>query len=110
MYQYEALFSFNETPRTINTATKIGEQISFPSSRENKGFSTKLRSSFGVIYQKIGDVGMKMRELKANEDCSFWSSAKRHKGFPKINDTVNYSIQKWIIYHPSVIQSPIAND
>ena len=41
---------------------------------------------------------------------SFWSSEKRRKGFLKINDSVKYSLQRWKIYHPCVIQSPIEND
>ena len=50
---------------------------------------------------------MKQRALKAKGDCSFWSSTKRRKEFSKINDGVKYSFQKWIIYHPHVIKSPI---
>ena len=53
---------------------------------------------------------MKRRALKAKDDCSFWSSGKRRKGFSKINNSVKYSLQRWIIYHPRIIQYPIEND
>ena len=65
---------------------------------------------FGITYQKIRDVGIKWRALKAKQDCSFWSSAKPRKGFSKINYSVKYSLQRWIISHPHVIQSHISND
>ena len=50
---------------------------------------------------------MKWRALKSKQDCQFWSCAKVRKVFSKMNDSVNYSLQKWIIYLPHVIQSPI---
>ena len=37
-------------------------------------------------------------------------SEKCHKGFSEINDSVNSSLQKWIIFLPHVIQSNIEND
>ena len=46
--------------------------------------------------------------MKAKEDCLFCSSAKFCKGFSKIDNSVKPFLQKWIIYHPHVIQSPIA--
>ena len=79
-------------------------------SSNRKGFSKILYSLFGVTYRKIGGVGIKWWALKAKFDCSFWSSTKRCKGFKKINDSVKSSLQKWIIYHPQIIQPPIAND
>ena len=48
--------------------------------------------------------------MKAKQYCSFWPSAKCGKLFSKINDSVNPSLQKWIIYHPHVIQYTIVND
>ena len=53
---------------------------------------------------------MKRWALKAKQDCSFWSSEKCRKGFSKINYSVKFALQKWIIYHPHVIQYTIAND
>ena len=64
---------------------------------------------FGVTYQNICNVGMKRRALKAKDDCSFCSSEKCSKGFSKLNGSVKSSLQKFIIYHPHVIQSPIEN-
>ena len=55
-------------------------------------------------------IGMKRRALKAKYVYSFWSSAKRRKGFSKINDTFKYELQKWIISRIHVNPSPIAND
>ena len=52
---------------------------------------------------------MKGQALKAKDDSSFWSSAKRRNLFFKINDSVKYSLQKWIIYHLHVIKYPIVN-
>ena len=52
---------------------------------------------------------MKRRALKSNDNSSFWSSAKRHKVFTKIDNSVKSSLQKWIIYHTHLIQSPIKN-
>ena len=52
---------------------------------------------------------MKHRELKDKDNCSFWSSTKRHKGNLKINYTVKYFLQKWIISHPHVIKSSFEN-
>ena len=48
--------------------------------------------------------------MKAKQDCSLWSSEKRRKLFSKINDSVKYSLQKWITYHQYVIKYPISND
>ena len=53
---------------------------------------------------------MKRRALKSNDNSSFWSSAKRHKVFTKIDNSVKSSLQKWIIYHPRIIKYPIKND
>ena len=53
---------------------------------------------------------MKLQALKAKQDFSFWSSAKHRKIFSKIDDSVKYYLQKWVISHPRVIQFPIAND
>ena len=53
---------------------------------------------------------MKRRSLKDKQDCLLLSSAKLHKGFSKINTSVNYLLQKWIIYHPRVIKCTFAND
>ena len=52
---------------------------------------------------------MKQQALKAKQDCSFWSSSKRRKGFSKIDDSVKSLIQKEIIYNPNVNQYNIAN-
>ena len=52
---------------------------------------------------------MKRQALKAKRDYSFWSYEKWCKGFSKINDNVKSSLQKWIIYHPHMIQSTIVN-
>ena len=69
----------------------------------------KLCSSSGATYQKFCDVGIKWRELKSEQDYLFWSSAKLCKGFSKINDSVNSSLQKWIISHPNLINYYTAN-
>ena len=53
---------------------------------------------------------MKQRALKSKDDCLFWSSAKRRKGFSKISDIVKSSLQKWIISHPHAIQYTIVNN
>ena len=55
------------------------------------------------------DVVMRRRALKAQQDCSYWSSTNFCKGFSKINDSFKYFLQKWIISHPNAIQSSIAN-
>ena len=36
--------------------------------------------------------------------------AKLRKGFLKINDSVKYYLEKWIISHPHVIQYPIESN
>ena len=76
--------SLTDTPADITTATNAEEQISHLSSSKRKRFATKLRTSFGVSYRKISDVGMKQRALKPKQDCLFWSSAKRRKVYKKI--------------------------
>ena len=53
---------------------------------------------------------MKWQARQAKQECYFWSSSEPHEGFSKINDSVKYLIQKWIISHPHVIQSPIVNN
>ena len=65
--------------------------------------------SLGVTSREIRGVEMKRRSLKAKDDCLFWSSAKHRKEFSKINDSVNSSLRKWIIYHPRLIKYPIGN-
>ena len=62
--QDTVLVSFTAPPPNRNTAIHTGEKISSPSLSKRKGFSTKLRSWFGVTYRKIRDVGMKQRALK----------------------------------------------
>ena len=109
-YQDSILVSFTATPPSITAATHNGEQIFSPLSSKRKGFATKLCSSFGVTYQKMRHVGMKRRALKSKQDYSFWSCTKRRKLFSTFNDSIKFSLQKWIIYRPCVIQSPIAND
>ena len=52
---------------------------------------------------------MKWRVLKSKQDCAFWSSEKYCGGFTNINDSVESDLQKWILSHPRVIQSPITN-
>ena len=104
-YQGAVLVSFDATPPNINTDTHTGKNIYFLLSSNRKVFATKLRSLFGFSYRNFRGVGMKLWSLKAKDDCSFWSSTKGHKGFSKINYTVDSSLQKWIISHPCVIRS-----
>ena len=85
-------------------------KISSPYSSKREGSSAKLHSEFGVTYLKIHDVWMKRRALKAKEDFSFWSSAKICKGLSKIIDGVKSFLQRGIICHPRLIQSPISNN
>ena len=61
------------------TDSKVSKKIFSSSSINSKGFSKKLRSSFGVTYLNIRDVGMKQRVLKAKQDCLLWSYAKSRK-------------------------------
>ena len=83
-YQDAVLVSCTVRPYNITTAIYTEEKIYSPYSDKRKGFATKLSSSFGVTYRKIRDVGMKQRALKAKQNISFWSSAKRHYFFQKI--------------------------
>ena len=53
---------------------------------------------------------MKQRVIKYIQDFSFWFSEKRCEVFTNINDGVKSSLQKWILFHPHVIQYPITND
>ena len=94
---------------TLLQLIKLGNKYLLHSQVIGK-FSTKLRSSFGVTYSKICDVGIKRRALKEKQYCLFWSSEKRNKGFSRISDGVESSLHKWIISHPHVIKYPIAND
>ena len=48
---------------------------------------------------------MKRQSLKAKEDCSFWSSVKPRKVFPKINYSVKYSLHKFIASHCNTIDA-----
>ena len=43
------------------------------------------------------------------QDCSFLSSVKRCKGYSDIDDSVKKYLQKDILSHPHIIQSPIAD-
>ena len=52
---------------------------------------------------------MKGWALTDKKYCSFWSSAKHHKYFSKINNSIKSAPQKWIISHSHVIQYPIVN-
>ena len=76
VYHDLLLVSFTANTTAINTATYTGEQMSSPSSKLWKGFSTKLRSLFCVSCWLICDVGMKQQALKYKQDFSFWSSKK----------------------------------
>ena len=40
----------------------------------------------------------------------FWSSITNRKGHTKINADVKKYIYNWILQHPQIVQSPIAND
>ena len=39
-----------------------------------------------------------------------WSSIPNRKGHKKINEQVKKYLYNWILQHPQVVQSPIAND
>ena len=39
-----------------------------------------------------------------------WSLKQKQKGHSKINEQIKKSLYKWIMHHPQVVQSPIAND
>ena len=110
-YQDAVLVSFTATPPNITIDNHTGGGgVSSLLSIKRKYISKKIYSSFGVTYREVRDFGMKFRALEAKDDCSFWSSGKRRKGFSKINNSVNSSLQRWIIYHPRIIQYPIEND
>ena len=109
-YQDAPLVSFTATSPEITTSNHTGEQISSTPSNIRNIFDKKLRSSFGVYHQRIRGIGMERQALKAKQDNLFWSSEKCHKEFSKINDNFKSDLQKWIISHAHVIQSPIEND
>ena len=52
---------------------------------------------------------MKRQSLKAKQYYLFWLYEKFRIGFSKIDDSVKYALQKWIISHSHVIQSTISN-
>ena len=53
---------------------------------------------------------MKRQALKVKQVYSFCTSAKCHKRFSKINNSVKYYLQKCTIYYPYMIQYTITRD
>ena len=39
-----------------------------------------------------------------------WALKQKRKGHSKISEQIKKSLHNWIIHHPQVVQSPIAND
>ena len=72
-------------------------------------FATKLQSLFGLSYYKFIDVELKQRALKVRKDRTFRSSVKYCKSFSNVDNSVKSALNKWILSHLHINQSPITN-
>ena len=49
-------------------------------------------------------------KLTAREKGISWSQVRARKGFRKVTETMRQALHQWILDHPRVVQSPIANE
>ena len=77
--------------RSVN---KITKHLSLPR-------STRYR-----LFSKCNIIRKHLINTKSN--VKWLSVSKSKRRYPLINDSLNIMIQKWIINHPSVVESPIA--
>ena len=108
-YHGAILVSFTATPPVINTANYVGGGLSSPSSNVRNIFETNLRSSFGVLFKIVHDIGMKWWALKAKNIVSFGHLQNDLNILSNINGSVKSTLQNLIISHPYVIQSFVEN-
>ena len=57
---------------------------------------------------QVGSAKYKRKEIKYGNTP--WALKRKQKGNSKINDHIKKSLYNWIMHHPQVVQSPIAND
>ena len=69
---------------------------------------TKLLDVKKSAVRQVGAVKSKLKAIISGS--MLWSIIKNMKVHTKINAQVNKSLYNWILQHPQVVQSPIAND
>ena len=79
---------------TIRSVNKLTKYLSLPR-------STRYR-----LFSKCNIIRKHLINKKSN--VKWLSVSKSKRRYPLINDSLNIMIQKWIINHPSVVESPIA--
>ena len=96
------------TAPDINTVTHKGEQISYPSSNLWKFFLQSYGRHLVFCTGKLLMLELNGGCLKLNKIVNF-GHLKNLVNFSNINDIFKSALQKWILSHPRVIQSPITN-
>ena len=61
-----------------------------------------------TYVRRVGAAKSKYKAIRAGS--IFWSSIPKRKGYTKINEQVKKYLYNWIIQHPQVVKSPIANN
>ena len=80
-----------------------------PSARKSlRKYSKKLDVKHKTDVRRIGKAKTKHKATKA--DNVLWSNIAKPRGHKKINQKVREYLYRWVIHHPQVVQSSIAND
>ena len=61
-----------------------------------------------LLTVKLELLNLSARQLNIEIHHGHWK--KKQKGHSKISEEIRKSLYNWIVYHPQVMQSPIAND
>ena len=61
-----------------------------------------------TAYRRFGAARSKCKAIKYGNTP--WALKQKQKGHSKISEEIKKYLYNWIIHHPQVFQSPIAND
>ena len=67
-----------------------------------------FKSEKNAAYRRVRSAKSKRKAMKFGNTP--WSLKQKQKGHSKINEQINKYLYNWIMHHPQVTQSPIAND
>ena len=71
-------------------------------------FTNVLEVNKKTAYRQVGAAKSKRKAIKYGNTT--WAIKQKRKGNSKISEETRKSLYNWIIHHPQVVQSPIAND
>ena len=102
---YTPEVSTNNSPISPMTSSPVKK----PSAQKSLCmFTNVLDVNKKTAYRRFGAAKYKRKAIKFGNTP--WALKNREKGTQKISEEIRKSLYNWIIYHPQVVQSPIAND